>query len=231
MNYSVANKKYKKYEHLLNEDPKNQLFKRKLSKYDLLRHDLDQHDEMQGGGRKSKRGKKVIKGYRVMTGGDINFDVEPNAESSNTIVSDKTKIIEEDKKILQQASNSLQNASKCDQNNTVAETAKEALAQKTAEYDTLQAAHKKLEEVSINESNFKQRCDQLKKKVDDELESLKAEIEKLKTEKSELQTKAEKYVGKLTERNNETVTGLEDIITQYHDSMANLRSSLGIKTD
>lgn len=237
MNYSVANKKYKKYQQLLDQDPKNKLFNRKLAKYDLLRHESDPSDEkdMRGGARGKKNDKRKVKGFRVMTGGDINFETEPQ-KIENENLKKKDQITSENKAIVEQVTDKLNKGVQCEQNkgkdNEQANQKVTAqLATKTRELEDLQAAHLKLQQEKNDESSFKAKCDELETKVSTQLEELKAEIEKLKAEKSTLQANAEKYVGKVQEENKNTVEGLEQIIVDYHASMENLKKVLGIKTD
>ena len=226
MNYSVANKKYKKYEKLLREDSKNKLFKRKLGKYDLLRHDLDQNDEMNGGGKKSKSKKGKVKGFRVMGGGNIDFALEPT-KTENQVLGQKNKFIVESQEVIKQVTEKLNNMPKCEQE---VEKAK-SLDEKTKELAELQTAFKKLQEEHGAQGSFKEKYEALEKKVEEELGRLRADVTKLQGDKETLQKNAEKYVNTLSDANKETVAGLEQIITEYHASMENLKSNLGIKTD
>ncbi len=208
MNHSVANKKYKKYEHLLNQDPKNKLFKRKLGKYDLLCHDLDQNNEIHGGAKKSKRGRKV-KGFRVMTGGGIDFATEEPAKVENENIKRKEYIAVENKKIIEQAV--AKSNKKCDK-----------VVDKSQELATLQTAYDELLKSKGEETAFKDKFSALEAKCNEE-------IAKLKTEVASLQKNAESYVEKLSTANTETVTGLEQIIADYNSSMKNLKDTLGIE--
>lgn len=228
MNYSVANKKYKKYVHLLKQEPKNALFKRKLEKY----------DEMRGGAKRSKSKNKKVKGFRVMTGGSINFEEMP-PKVENELLSKKEEILSADKQVIEAAGKKIAEAEKCEKvtENTqqLAESSQalnsktEELASKTKEFEELKTAYEKLKEEKSSEATFKERCDALEKKTEAQLATLTAEIEKLKEEKGTLRQNAEKYVTTLSSSNKETVAGLEQMINDYHASMENLRASLGLK--